>query len=89
MTPTSFTVTPDGTVTPYPPDNGTHFTLGEMQEAVGGYVQSIKMGDGRLMLVNENGLLTGLSRNVMATAHFGAGANIVGTILVCPKSMLR
>jgi len=85
----SFTVAPDGTVTPYPPANGTHFTLEEMQTAVGGYVQTVGMADGRLMIVHEDGLLIGLPRNAMASAHYGEGANIVGTILVCPSSMLR
>ena len=86
---TSFTVAPDGTVTPYLPANGTHFTLDEMQAAVGGYVQSVRMKDGNWMLVHEDGLLLDLPRNAMAAAHFGAECLIVGTILVCPPKMLR
>lgn len=35
------------------PANGTNFTLEEMQSIVGGYIQIIFLGNGKVMVINE------------------------------------
>ena len=86
-------VTPEGTVTIFPPDNGKHYTLEELQEAVGGYIQLLPIPDGqspkRVVVMNEEGRLHGLPRNDIASQAFGSDALIVGTVVVCPSRMIR
>jgi hypothetical protein len=49
------------------PENGTTFTLEELQKAVGGYIEVIHLADGRVMVLNEEGRLHGLPFNANAT----------------------
>lgn len=63
----------DGRETPYPPKDGERFTLRELQEAVGGYIECLsirKTGD--LMFVNEDGRPKCLPLNPKASALYGA-----------------
>ena len=39
----------------YTPKNGKTFALTEMQEIVGGYVEPIRLNDGRMIIVDEDG----------------------------------
>lgn len=71
------------------PANGTNFTLEEMQSIVGGYIQIIFLGNGKVMVINEEGKLLKLPTNAHATliAHQHKAIFpldcIVGTALVC------
>lgn len=49
------------------PKNGHSFTLEELQELVGGYIENVYLDDGRIMIVNEEGKFSGLSLNKKAT----------------------
>ena len=77
----------DGTSRPISPEDGKTFSLKEVQEMVGGYVQMIPLSTNRIMLINEEGKLLGLPRNDMATLVavlvLGEGDFIVGNALVC------
>ena len=77
----------DGTSRPISPEDGKTFSLKEVQEMVGGYVQMIPLSTDRIMLINEEGKLLGLPRNDMATLVavlvLGEGDFIVGNALVC------
>jgi hypothetical protein len=77
----------DGTSRPISPADGKTFSLKEVQEMVGGYVQMIPLSTDRIMLINEEGKLLGLPRNDMATLVavlvLGEGDFIVGNALVC------
>ena len=45
-------------------------TLKEMQEFVEGYIELIALPDGRDMIINEEGKITGLPENIEATIIF-------------------
>ncbi len=55
-------------------------TLKWVQEHVEGYVEQVRMPDGRRMLVNEDGRMMGLGVNADASAL--AGQTIVGNAVV-------
>lgn len=69
------------------PANGTDFKLREVQKMIGGYVEVVYLRDGRIMLVDEEGLLKGLPLNRAASRM--AGRPIVGEALVMPNDMFR
>lgn len=69
------------------PANGTDFQLREVQKMVGGYVEVVYLRDGRVMLVDEEGLLKGAPLNREASRM--AGRPIVGPAVVMPNDMFR
>lgn len=81
----------DGSVTEIKPRNGTDFTLEEMQEVVGGYIEVVRsMEMDRIMVVNEEGKLKKLPFNPKATAFYPALSDIiVGDVLVCKRGMIK
>jgi hypothetical protein len=58
--------------------------LDTLQEAVGGYIEMVKLGDGRIMYVNEDGLTKRLPPNPAASLL--ARRNIVGNVVVLTKA---
>jgi hypothetical protein len=58
----------------------TDTSLEAMQTAVGGYIEPVRLGDGRIMYVNEEGRLVGLPANEKATQL--AGQLIVGNAVI-------
>jgi hypothetical protein len=70
------------------PAHGKAFTLVELQAAVGGYIEVLRIGV-RFMFLNEHGKLHGLPRNDYATTMAWAAGTlppldwIVGDVLVC------
>ncbi|MDP2950072.1 MAG: DUF3846 domain-containing protein [Chloroflexota bacterium] len=77
---------PDGTCAVYPP-KGAHYTLEELQEAVGGFIEIVHLKGGRrphIMVINEEGKVHGLPLNEHATSLYdGSPDYIVGNALVC------
>ena len=71
------------------PENGTDFTLDELQEFVGGYIEIVHLHDGKIMVVNEEGRLLNLPPNWMATDLHGLPELIVGNALVCEDSQVK
>ena len=89
----SILISPSGEITAINP-TGKTWSLKELQTHVGGYIEVYplpkKRGEPkRLLVLNEEGLLLGLPKNTMVSAIFGKGANIVGTVVVCPSRMFR
>ena len=77
----------------YTPKNGKTFALTEMQEIIGGYVEPIRLNDGRMIIVDEDGKSKGKAVNIPATNilrrdHFTADY-IVGTAIVCDTDMIE
>lgn len=74
------------------PKNGADFSLEELQEFVGGYIEIIDLFDGTLMVINEEGKLKDLPFNIPATLiyskKYGMQDYIVGNALVCDKSQI-
>ena len=76
----------------YTPKNGKTFALTEMQEIVGGYVEPIRLNDGRMIIVDEDGKSKDKAVNIPATNilrrdHFTTDY-IVGTAIVCDSDMV-
>lgn len=82
----------DGTRHDGVPKNGRNFTLDELQTLVGGYIEALNAVDGRLMIVNEDGLNLQLPINEQATQLAGQPLPppgvIVGTALLCTREEL-
>lgn len=75
------------------PNNGRTFELEEMQEIVGGNIEIVRLNDGRIIIVNEEGLLQGLPVNIEATnilrRDHSTTQYIVGTAIVCDADMVE
>ena len=76
----------------YTPKNGKTFALTEMQEIIGGYVEPIRLNDGRMIIVDEDGKSKDKAVNIPATNilrrdHFTTDY-IVGTAIVCDADMV-
>ena len=86
-------VYPDKDSEDYTPKNGRTFELEEMQEIVGGYIEIIRLNDGRIIIVNEEGLLQGLPVNIEATnilrRDHSTAQYIVGNAIVCDADMVE
>ena len=77
----------------YTPKNGKTFGLTEMQEIIGGYIEPIRLNDGRMIIVDEEGKSKGKAVNIPATNilrrdHFTTDY-IVGTAIVCDADMVE
>lgn len=78
---------------PIAPANGDCFTLEELQQLVGGYIE-IACKDGEtLMIVNEEGKIDGLPINAVATRvfrewHPGSNDYILGPAVFCNSKQL-
>ena len=77
----------------YTPKNGKTFGLTEMQEIVGGYIEPIRLNDGRMIIVDEDGKSKDKAVNIPATNilrrdHFTTDY-IVGTAIVCDADMIE
>jgi len=78
----------DETITEIEPKNGTDFNLQELYEAIGcDTVEVVYLRDGRLMIVDEEGLYDSPVMNF--TASEMAGTQIVGNVVVCNNDQLR
>lgn len=63
-------------------------TLEQMQEAVGGYIEFVRItSDGAMMVVNEEGLLKKLPYNKVASIM--ANQTIVGDVLIFSKKEME
>lgn len=75
------------------PNNGTTFELEEMQKIVGGYIEIIRLNDGRIIVVNEDGLNLNLPVNIEATnilrRDHSTTQYIVGNAIVCDTDMVE
>ena len=73
-------ISADGSTSSLVPANGTHFTLKEAQQSVGGYVELLSLSPGeRIMLFNEEGLMRQLPANAKASVI--ARRPIVGNVM--------
>ena len=77
----------------YTPKNGTTFELEEMQKIVGGYIEIVRLNDGRIIIVNEDGLSLNLPVNIEATnilrRDHSTTEYIVGNAIVCDADMIE
>lgn len=80
------------TVQDVEPKNGRDFSLEELQGYVEGLIDIVSLYDGRLMVVNDEGLINGLPINPLATAIFqnatGTNDYILGNVLICDETQI-
>ena len=82
----------DGTILEVVPANGTDFQLDELQKMVGGYIEIIPAGEGKIMVLDDEGKLKGKPVNDAATMIFmqaGYYDIIAGDALVCDDEMVK
>jgi Domain of unknown function (DUF3846) len=83
---------PDGTFENITPANNKNFTLEELQEYVGGYIQLIHLQDNVVMVINEEGKLLDLPRNdkatVLANFHPDFDDYIMGNVVICKSEQV-
>jgi hypothetical protein len=74
------------------PANGSDFKLGELQGYVDELIDIVSLYDGRLMVVNDEGIINGLPINPLATAIFqnatGTKDYILGNVLICDENQI-
>lgn len=75
------------------PKNHNDFSLEELRNIVGGYIEILQLQGNKLIVVNEEGKLMGLDYNMVATEKFqetyGYGDYIVGDVLICDKNQIK
>lgn len=74
------------------PKNGKDFSLEELQEYVGGYIEVAypPSKHGAIMVLNEEGKLNNLPINHLASkAYFPGQDVIVGDVLLCHSSQIK
>lgn len=82
----------DGTILEVVPSNGIDFQLKELQEMVGGYIEIVSAGKGKIMVIDDEGKLKGKPVNDAATMIFmqaGGYDIIAGDALVCDSEMVK
>ena len=77
----------DGEIIPILPKNKKVFSLKELQDIVGGYIEIVYLNDGRIMVVNEEGKINGLDYNLQGTLAYRKDV-IVGNVLVTPYKFI-
>lgn len=83
----------DGTKTEIVPVNGEDFSLSELREYVGGNLEFLPFGQGKMMIVNEDGKAHGLAPNMIATNMWFlrnyTTDTIVGDVVMADNSEIR
>jgi len=82
-------LSPDGSSREFLPANRKTYTLEELQEVVGGYIEIISLSNGFLMVLNEEGKLKGLPFNEQASQLIPPTDYIVGDVLVCKSKRIE
>lgn len=77
----------------YTPKNGKTFELDELQGIVGGWIEIVRLKDGRIIVIDEDGKSKNKAVNIPATNilrrdHFTTDY-IVGTAIVCDDDMIE
>ena len=81
-------ITTDGITKEVKPISGTKFSLKELQNYVGGFIQMLPLPDKSMAFCNEEGLLHNLPQNVEATSVISGIFKrptqvFVGDVVIC------
>ena len=77
----------DGTSEQVTPANGQDFRLEELQGYVGGLIDIVRLEDGDLLVVNDEGLIHGLPLNEQAS--WIAGSVLTGDVVRCADTEVK
>ena len=92
--------TVDGSITSIAPNNGTDFSLEELQFFIRGAIEIVYLPCGKIMVVHGEGKLLGFEKNEKATKVWEAafpieeypennGQLVVGDVVICDKEMVK
>lgn len=70
-----------GSVKDIAPQNGKDYKWHELKKYVNGYIEIVRLGDGKIIVCNEEGKLIGLPVNWKASMM--CGQTIVGDVVLC------
>lgn len=83
----------NGEVIETSPKNGTNYSLEELKEIVGGYIEIIHLTNNKIMVINDEGKLINLPHNENATTLYRICLDtidfIIGNVLVCHTNRIR
>lgn len=91
----AYHLTTNGEIFSIEPENGTDFSLKEVQTYVDGFIEVIYLNKELIMIVNEEGKLSPLPTNDLASLiayKCEAISNkdyIAGDVVICPSVMLK
>lgn len=76
------------------PENGTDFSLEELQNYVDGYIEIVNLrSENNIMIVNEEGAINGMPVNPKASMiyskEFNVNQCIYGDVVVCKHNMVK
>lgn len=77
----------DGSMEDVEPNNGSDFSLEELNKFVDGFIEVVWLPNGKLMVVNEEGQLKRLIPNPVASII--ARQMIVGNVLLCDEGQVK
>lgn len=69
------------------PKNKTDFSLEELQEIVGGYIEIVQLGNRKVMVANEDGVYLELPLNRKASNIYQRNL-IVGDVVICSSNQI-
>lgn len=79
-----------GEVTQVTPENGSDFTLEELQKYVNGYIEMLHIPCSQMIIVlNEEGNINSLPPNEHATSICDYYGTLVGDVLYCHTDMVK
>jgi hypothetical protein len=74
------------------PEDGSHFSLEELQKIVGGYIQGVPLPRGRMLICNEDGMSLNLPLNPaasLAVTGYVCGDRILGNCVIADHSFFK
>lgn len=74
-------------VTEVEPENGHHFSLQELHKMIGGYIEIVQLGEGRIAVVDESGILKSRIYNFLASSKTYRA--LYGNVLICKSKQVR
>lgn len=78
---------PDGTSQIFLPSKGGKFSLKELQDLVGGYIERVRLPGSMVLIVDEEGIPKGLPFNQLATDATHGQHEIYGNAVLLPRGM--
>lgn len=83
----------NGQIIEVKPKNNKYYTLKELQDMIGGYIEHIHLNNKYSAIVDEEGKLKNLSTNVNASNEFykliGFEYSICGNVLICETKRIK